>query len=209
MVPLMANSAEALRSLAIRRIVSTATALAVIATGLLSDVSGAAERYTIDSARTVVSFEVRSFGIFRQRGGFATTLGSVSLDPQTGEGGFDVVIDARSVRAGVEAVQRMVRGKCFLNVDQYPNIAYRTQQSIFFNGGPAFIEGDLTLLGITHAVPLRVSAYRCTLTRDRRCMIEASAVFKRSEFGMTGSMRLAGDKIRLFIHAEATADPIE
>jgi hypothetical protein len=39
--------------------------------------------------------------------------------------------------------------------------------------------------------------------------MDAIAVFKRSEFGMTGSMPFAGDRIRLFIHAEATADPVD
>jgi hypothetical protein len=41
-----------------------------------------AARYTIDSARTVVSFEVRSFGVLRHLGRFRKSFGSVSLDPQ-------------------------------------------------------------------------------------------------------------------------------
>jgi hypothetical protein len=37
-------------------------------------------------------------------------------------------------------------------------------------------------------------------------MMDATAIFKRSLFGMTGSTPLAGDKVRLAIHAEATTD---
>jgi hypothetical protein len=37
-------------------------------------------------------------------------------------------------------------------------------------------------------------------------MMDASAMFGRSDFGMTGSMPLAGNRVRLAIHAEATAD---
>jgi hypothetical protein len=44
-----------------------------------------AARYTIDSARTVVSFEVRSFGVLRHLGRFRKSFGSVSLDPQAHE----------------------------------------------------------------------------------------------------------------------------
>jgi hypothetical protein len=39
-------------------------------------------------------------------------------------------------------------------------------------------------------------------------MMDATAIIRRSEFGITGSMPLAGDKVRLAIHAEATADAI-
>ena len=171
-----------------------------------------AERYTIDSARTVVTFEVRSFGIFRQRGRFGTSIGSVSLDPQAGEGTFDVVIDARTIRAGSDATLRIMRGAGFLNVEKFPEIFYKARHVIFNGGEPIRVEGELTLLGVTHPVPLRVSGYHCTQPADadlRWCMMDATAIFKRSEFGMTGSMPLAGDRVRLAIHAEATADPIE
>jgi polyisoprenoid-binding protein YceI len=168
-----------------------------------------AERYTIDSARTVVSFEVRSFGIFKQRGRFATSSGSVSLDPRADEGTFDVVIDARTIQANSDAVLQVMRGVGFLNVEQFPKIAYQAQRVVFRDGMPVRVEGELTLLGVTHAVPLSVSRYRCsqpTPADVRRCMMDAVATFKRSEFGMTGSLPFAGNRVKLAIHAEATAD---
>jgi polyisoprenoid-binding protein YceI len=171
-----------------------------------------AKRYTIDSARTVVTFEVRSFGIFKQRGRFGMSFGSVSLDAEAGEGTFDVVIDARSIQAGSEARLRIMRGADFLNVEKFPKISYKSEHVIFNDDEPARVEGDLTLLGITRPVPLGVSGFACTPPTDadlRRCVMDATAIFKRSEFGMTGSMALAGDRIRLAIHAEATADPID
>jgi polyisoprenoid-binding protein YceI len=171
-----------------------------------------ARRYTIDSARTVVTFEVRSFGIFKQRGWFGMSFGSVSLAPEAGEGTFDVVIDARSIQAGSEARLRIMRGAEFLNVEKFRTIAYKSAHVIFNDGKPIRVEGELTLLGITRPVPLNVSGFRCTPPADAdlpRCMMDATAIFKRSEFGMAGSMALAGDRIRLAIHAEATADLID
>jgi polyisoprenoid-binding protein YceI len=171
---------------------------------------GRAARYTIDSARTVVSFEVRSFGIFRQQGWFGTSSGCVWLDPQADEGTFDVVIDARTVQAGSDARLRIMRGAGFLNVEKFPEISYKAEHVIFNAGEPIRVEGELTLLGVTHAVTLRVSGYHCTPLVDadlRRCVMNATAIFRRSEFGMTSSMPLAGNRIRLLIHAEATADP--
>jgi polyisoprenoid-binding protein YceI len=168
-----------------------------------------AQRYTIDSARTVVSFEVRSLGIFRQRGWFGASYGHVTLDPLAAEGTFDVVIDATTIQASSDARLRIVRGSGFLNVEQFPEIAYKAKHVAFYNGKPIRVDGELTLLGVTHPVPLKVSAYQCTSPADealRRCMMDASAMFRRSDFGMTGSMPLAGNRVKLAIHAEATAD---
>jgi polyisoprenoid-binding protein YceI len=171
-----------------------------------------ARRYTIDSARTVVTFEVRSFGIFKERGWFDASFGSVSLDPQAGEGTFDVVIDARSIQAVSDARLRIMRSAGFLNVLKFPKISYKSDHVIFNDGEPVRVAGELTLLGVTHAVPLRIRGYHCTLPTDSdlpRCMMDATAIFKRSEFGMTGAMPLAGDRIKLAIHAEAAADPTD
>ena len=165
-------------------------------------------QYTIDSARTVVSFEVRSFGIFRQRGWFGLSSGNVTLDPQADEGSFDVIIDTRSIRASSDARLQIIRGPGFLNVAKFPEISYSAQHVAFNDGKPIRVDGELTLLGVTHPVPLRVSGYSCTsaaVEDARRCTMDASATFRRSEFGMTGSMSLAGDKVRLAIHAEAIA----
>lgn len=131
------------------------------------------------------------------------------MDPEAGVGTFDVVIDARSIQAGSEARLRIMRGADFLNVERFPKISYKSEHVIFGDGEPARVEGELTLLGITRPVPLTVSGFRCTPPADadlRRCMMDATAIFKRSEFGMTGSMPLVGDRIRLAIHAEATED---
>jgi polyisoprenoid-binding protein YceI len=170
------------------------------------------ERYTIDSARTVVSFEVRSFGIFKQRGRFMTSSGSVSLDPKADEGTFDVVIDARTIQANSDSVLQVMRGVGFLNVARYPEIAYKAQHVVFRDGEPIRVEGELTLLGVTRPVPLSVSGYRCSQpapTEASRCMMDAIATFRRSEFGMTGSMPFAGNRVKLAIHAEATAQRID
>jgi polyisoprenoid-binding protein YceI len=185
------------------------TARCALADGLEPQAQETVERYTIDSARTVVNFEVRSFGIFRQRGRFGTSSGRVSLDPRAGTGTFDVVLDARTIRADSDARLRIIRGAAFLNVERFPEISYQSERVIFDRGQPIRVDGNLTLLGVTHPVVLSVSAYRCTSQggwKRRRCMVDASANFRRSEFGMTGSMPLAGDRVRLAIHAEATAN---
>jgi polyisoprenoid-binding protein YceI len=169
-----------------------------------------AGRYQIDSTHTVVSFEVRSLGIFRQSGRFGKSFGSVTLDPKTDEGTFNVVIDARTVEADSDSILRIMRGAGFLDVVRFPEIFYKAANVIFDDGEPIRVEGELTLRGITRPVPLTISGYHCIPPADSqliRCVMEATAMFKRSQFGMTGSVAFAADRVRLAIHAEATADP--
>lgn len=160
--------------------------------------------FTIDPARTLVSFEMRSLGI-TQRGEFNRAAGTVTLDSAEERGELDIVIDARSLKAGSEATAKFVRGPSMLNTAAHPEIAYRAHRIVFAAGRPTRIEGELTLLGVTRAVALEVSNYDCTDQLDQRCTIVASANVKRSAFGMTRYMMFASDNVKLAIQAEGVS----
>lgn len=165
--------------------------------GLLSHSSRATE-YTIDPARTLVSFEMRSMGT-TQRGEFRRTAGTVTLDSQQERGELAIVIDARSLKAASEATAKFVRGASMLNTAEHPQIEYHSERVVFAGGRPARIEGELTLLGVTRSVALDVSRYDCI---DERCVIVATANLKRSAFGMTRYLLVASDDVQLAIRAE-------
>jgi polyisoprenoid-binding protein YceI len=170
--------------------------------------SSAAE-YTIDSAHTVITFELRSLGT-AQRGVFNGATGTVTLDSEAGSGRIDIVIDARSVEARGEAMEKFVRGPAMLNVGVHPEIAYRAERVIFVEGKPARIEGELTLLGVTRGVPLAVTRYDCTkqvFPPRQRCSMIATTSFRRSAFGMTRYLVIANDEVKLAIHAEGVRIP--
>ena len=160
-----------------------------------------ATEYTIDPARTLVSFEMRSMGTI-QRGEFSRAAGTVVLDSEQERGELAIVIDARSLKAGSAATAKFVRGPSMLNTEVHPEIEYRAQRIVFSGGRPARIEGELTLLGVTRAVALDVSRYDCI---DERCAIAASANVKRSAFGMTRYMMFASDEVKLAIQAEGVS----
>jgi polyisoprenoid-binding protein YceI len=165
---------------------------------LLSHRHAGATEFTLDPSRTVVAFEMRSMGTL-QRGEFRHTAGTVMLDSAEERGELDIVIDARSLQARNQATTRFVRGPSMLDTAAHPQIAYRAQRILFSQGKPARIDGELTLLGVTRAVPLQVSSYDC---EDERCAIVATAHVKRSAFGMTRYMLFASDDVKLAIQAE-------
>ena len=168
---------------------------------ILWHVSCHATEFTIDPSRTLVSFEMRSLGT-TQRGEFNRTAGTVTLDSTEQRGELDIVIDARSLKAGSEATAKFVRGPSMLNTAAHPEIAYRAHRIVFSSGRPMRIEGELTMLGVTRAVALDVSNYDCTVDLDERCTIVASAHVKRSAFGMNRYMMFASDDVKLAIQAE-------
>jgi polyisoprenoid-binding protein YceI len=173
--------------------------LVAIAAALWHTGSHATE-FTLDPTRTLVSFEMRSLGT-TQRGEFNRAVGTVTLDSTEQRGELDIVIDARSLKAGSEATAKFVRGPSMLNTAAHPQIAYRAHRILFNAGRPTRIEGELTLLGVTRAVALDVSNYDCTGQLDQRCTIVASASVKRSAFGMNRYMMFASDDVKLAIQA--------
>jgi polyisoprenoid-binding protein YceI len=173
-------------------------------TALLWHAGCHATEFTLDPTRTLVSFEMRSLGT-TQRGEFNRAAGTVTLDSREERGELDIVIDARSLKAGSEATAKFVRGPSMLNTAAHPEIAYRAHRIVFAAGRPTRIEGELTLLGVTRAVALDVSNYDCAGELDQRCTIVASANVKRSAFGMTRYMMFASDEVRLAIQAEGVS----
>ena len=164
--------------------------------------------YVIEPTATVVSFEVRNLGFARQRGEFDAVTGKVALDSQARTGSVDIIVNARSVRTGNAATGEFLRGRSFLDVERFSQIVYRGSRVIFEQGKPLRIEGELTLLGVTRAVSLVVSNFECRTgaAGASRCVLEAAAGFKRSQFGMNRYMTLVSDDVRLAIRGVTIED---
>ena len=173
-------------------------------TAIFYHANSRAAEYTLDTSRTLVSFEMRSLGT-TQRGEFSRATGTVTLDSAEERGEIDIVIDARSLRANTKATAKFVSGPSLLNTAVHPEIAYQAQHIVFSGGRPARIEGELTLLGVTRPVALNVSDYDCNGEVDERCTLVATAYVKRSAFGMTRYRMFASDEVKLAIQAEGVS----
>jgi polyisoprenoid-binding protein YceI len=162
--------------------------------------------YVIDPARTTVSFEVKRLG-FPRSGEFTSVAGTVVLDAGANSGSVELAVDSRSIRAGSESEENFLRGPSVLNVEEHAEIAYKGGNMVFANGRPLRVDGTLTLRGITRPVSLYVVGYACpiNLVPGRgKCVLDATAVFKRSEFGMTSYRGFISDDVKLSIHGVAS-----
>jgi polyisoprenoid-binding protein YceI len=176
--------------------------------GIAAVARSAPAAYLIEPTHTVVSFEVRNLGFARQRGLFDAVSGKVSLDSQAHTGSVDIVVDAKSVQTDNAAASAFLRGQSFLDVERFTQIVYRAGQVIYEQGQPVRIEGELTLLGVTRAVSLAVSNFQCRADAvgATRCVLEAAASFKRSQFGMNRFLTLVSDDVRLAVHGVTNED---
>jgi polyisoprenoid-binding protein YceI len=152
--------------------------------------------YVINPVETTVSFEVKQLGFAHRGGEFRSVAGVVVVDATKNSGSIHIVVDTRSVRAGSAIEETFLRGPSVLDVERHSEIAYRAEHIVFMEGKPARIDGELTLRGVTRPMSLTVRDYTCAA----KCVLDATAVFKRSEFGMTRYMAIIGDDVKLSIH---------
>jgi polyisoprenoid-binding protein YceI len=166
----------------------------------------AAETYVIDTVHSFTNFEVGHLGISSIRGRFNKTAGKITLDRAEKKGSIEAEIDVASVDTGYARRDDLLRTESYFNADQHPLISFRAN-SLRLNGDAlAGVDGELTLLGVTRPVSLKITSFKCTVhpvNKREICGAVAEATIQRSEFGMTKVSRSIGEEIRIWINIEA------
>ena len=179
-----------------------AAAAAIVAIG-----ASAQETYNIDPVHSQPSFEVQHMGFSIQRGSFMKSTGKVTIDRAAKKGSIDVTIDATSIRTIDPRLDTHVKSPDFFNVEKYPTITFKSTDLVFDGDRVVEVNGELTLLGITKPVVLKVTNERCgehPINKKPMCGAEATTTVKRSEWGMKyGLPRAVGDDVRIVIPIEA------
>lgn len=158
--------------------------------------------YTIDSERTVVSFEGKSLG-FMQRGAFFQAAGTANLQPEI-EAGAARHRDRCAVSRSEQRAGRAVHPRpCDVGCAQLSADCLSRP-----GAHPVRVDGALTLRNVTRELSLHVASYACRRgegARQDRCAMTATATFRRSAFGMSAYRLVTSDEISLEIRADMTA----
>lgn len=179
----------------------------ILALMLAAGVSSAfAQSYNVDPNHTYPSFEADHMGISLWRGKFDKTSGKVTLDRAAKTGTVDITIDAASLDFGHAKMSEHAKSKDMFNVEKFPAITY-TSKSIKFDGDrPASVDGELTLLGVTKPVTLTINKFKCIqhpMLKREVCGADASAEFKRTDFGLNYGTPMFAPEVKLAIQIEA------
>lgn len=168
-----------------------------------------AEGYAIDARHTFPMFEVSHYGFSLQRGRFNKVAGKLDLDPAAKKGSVEVTIDTASVDMGFEDWNKHMRGERFFQTDKFPQARFVARDFAFDADKPAPVTGELTLLGVTRNVVLKVSQWRCAkhpILPRQLCGADLDTTIKRSDFGMSANLPGIGDEVRITISVEALKD---
>ena len=168
----------------------------------------AADTYTVDPNHTYPSFEAdHNGGLSVWRGKFTKTSGTIALDRAAKTGSMDIVIDTNSLDFGLEKLNVHAKTEpTMFDVAKYPTATYKAT-SITFNGDvPVAADGSLTLHGVTLPLKLTINKFKCIMNNNLKrevCGADASAEFKRSDYGLTFGVPRFLPEVKLAIQVEA------
>lgn len=166
------------------------------------------ETYNIDPAHSQPGFEVQHIGGFSlQRGSFGRMTGKIVLDRAAKKGTVDVSIDTTSIKALTSGLEAHLKSEDFFNAEKYPTMTFKSSALAFDGERLTRVDGELTMLGVTRPVSLRVANFVCgehPFNKKPMCGAEAIATLKRSDWGMNyGYPKAVGDDVKLTMPIEA------
>ncbi|MBD3647701.1 MAG: YceI family protein [Pseudomonadales bacterium] len=127
---------------------------------LLATLPGRAAEYVIDTrgGHASIVFKYKHIGISWLTGEFREFSGRFNWDPDNPEASSVVVeIDPASLDSNHAERDKHVRGEDYLNVEKYPEAAFRSTRVESKSDDRATIYGDLTLHGQTHEIAIDAS----------------------------------------------------
>lgn len=173
-----------------------------------------ADTYRIDKDHTEVRFSWDHLGMSRQSGRFLDVTGRISFDPDRAEDStVDVTIRLDSLQTGVPALDDvLLRTRDFFEAEKHPTIHFKSSVVTLTTAKTANVTGDLTINGITKPVVLSVvwnfsgdhplASVNPTYTGVYASGFSAKTQILRSEWGITRTIPLVSDEIRITIEAE-------
>ncbi len=184
-----------------------AAATMALAIAITAGRATAEDMYTIDPVHSQPIFEARHMGFSLQRGSFAKSTGKITLDRAAKKGTVDVVIDTTSIKTYDPKLDEQMKSENFFNVAKYPTLTFSGNNIVFDGDRVVQVDGDLTMLGVTRPVSLKVANFICgehPFNKKPMCGAEATTTIMRSEWGMKyGIPKAVSDEIKLTIPIEA------
>ena len=174
--------------------------------GFSTSAMAAAERYSFDKAHTQILFFVNHLGFSYSQGEFHDYDGHFTFDqenPASSE--IDVTIKTASIDMDDEKWDAHMKNKDFFDVEQFPNMTFKSTAIEVTGDNTANITGDLTLLGVTKPVVLAVTHNKTgkhPFSGKTVSGFSATTTVKRSEFGMTYGLPGVGDDVEIRIEVE-------
>ncbi len=170
--------------------------------------------YTFDPKHTEVRASWNHLGISRQSARFNDVSGTLRFNTQRPElSELNVTIKVASVTTGVEELDKaLTTTPDFFNAEEFPDITFKNTKIAITTAKSANVTGFLTINGITKPAVLSVAWN----FEGEHPLAKVNPVFqgihvlgfsgrttiRRSEWGITRTIPLVSDEVRILIEAE-------
>jgi polyisoprenoid-binding protein YceI len=176
-------------------------------------VAAAPTVWTIDPAHSTISFRIRHL-MSRVSGTFTQWKGAISADSGAwGQGSVSVSIRTASIDTRNDRRDADLRSSDFFDAKKYPELKF-TSTSVQVSGDQLWINGDLTMKGVTRPVVLEGEILGVQAGGPRpRVSFHAVTRINRLDWGITwnraveGGGALLGDEVEIDLSVEATRAP--
>ncbi|MDP2029861.1 MAG: YceI family protein [Thiobacillus sp.] len=181
-------------------------------------------KWIFEPGHSAAAFAVRHMMVSHMRGLFKNVHGRIAFDPDNPADAAEVeaTIHAAGIWTGDDARDAHLRGADFLNVEKYPDIAFRSAEVSCVGGADFRVAGDLTLCGVTRPVVLAthyLGRWQCPyweggkdLGPVSRIGFVATTAINRHHFGVSWNApmdrggRVVGDEVAITLDVEAIAE---
>jgi polyisoprenoid-binding protein YceI len=195
-----------------RRHASTALTAAVVLGSLMLAGPSQAElvKYDLDTEHTAITFKVRHF-FSKVPGRFGKFSGTLMIDEENfANSSVKVEIEAASIDTNEEARDRHLRSDAFFDVENHPTITFESTRIRLRGDTKLFIDGNLTIRGITKPVTLEGEILGFgEMYSVRRGAFEASVTIDRKDFNVSwndvleGGGAVLGNDVEITLNLEA------
>jgi polyisoprenoid-binding protein YceI len=169
--------------------------------------------WNIDSTHSQIEFSVRHMMISKVRGRFGSFSGIINPDPAnpSAEG----TIDVTSITTGEEQRDGHLRSADFFDVDQYPQMHFKSSRVEALGGNQYKVYGVLTIKDVTREVVFNVAdeGQEKDPWGNRRQAFSASTKINRKDFGLTWNVALetggwlVGDEVTINAEVQLVYQP--
>lgn len=190
--------------------------LGAVALALPLAATAAPESYTLDPYHTYPHFAVDHLGVSTMWGRFDRSSGKFTIDRAAKKGSLDLTVETASLSTGdndkgarPRSRDEHLRGADFSNVAEFPRMTFKAGDVKFSGDSPTEVSGELTLLGVTKPLTLKIERWVCKdhpFSKKPMCGGNASGSLKRTDFGMKYGVPAVGDEIRLYVEFEGLKD---
>lgn len=178
-------------------------------------------KWIFEPGHSAAEFAVRHMMVSHMRGLFKNVQGRIYFDPDkpAAAAAVEATINAAGIWTGDDERDAHLRGPDFLNVEQYPEIVFRSTGVRCVGEADFRVAGDLTLRGVTRPVELAtqyLGRWQCPyweggkdLGPTTRIGFVATTAINRHHFDVSWNApldrggRVVGDEVAITLDVEA------